>query len=135
MEGDVRLAQRIPARLNPAEGRRFGLVVGAAFLVFAGLSWWRGHTLAPYILASLGGALVLAGLVIPGSLGPVYRAWMGLAHVLSRVTTPIFLGIAYYLVLTPIGLILRAVGRNPLDVRGTGWVRREQDRSDLERQF
>jgi hypothetical protein len=135
MEGVGRLAQRIPARLSPAEGRKFALTVGAAFLVLAGLSWWRGHVRPPLVLGSLGLTLSLAGLLVPGRLGPVYRFWMGLARVLSRVTTPIFMGIVYYLVLTPIGLALRAVGRNPLQRRGSGWVRRDQVRSDLERQF
>jgi hypothetical protein len=86
----------------------------------------------------IAGALTLGGLVIPGSLGPVYRAWMGFAHALSRVTTPIFMGIVYFLVITPIAVIRRAVGGNPLRAhRGaTGWVNRKDDpRGDLSRQF
>ena len=54
------------------------------------------------MLGALGGALALAGLVVPRDLGPVERAWMGLAHPISKVTTPIFMGVMYFLVLTPI---------------------------------
>ena len=79
----------IPARLSRAELRRFGLVVGGAFLVLAAVLWWRGQGLAPTIAATLGTALVAGGLLVPGRLGPVYRGWMGLAVLLSKVTTPV----------------------------------------------
>ncbi len=88
----------------------------------------------------LGGLLIIAALALPGRLGPVYRGWMGLALLLSKVTTPIFMGIVYLLVLTPIGLVLRLVGRRPLaqpSPTGSLWVRREPGKrqSDLLRQF
>lgn len=108
------MADRIPARLSPAEGRRFGLTTGAAFLVLAGISLWRHHQIAPRVLAALGGALVIAGLVLPGRLSGVYRAWMGFAHALSKVTTPIILGVIWYGVITPAGAIARLFGRNPI---------------------
>ena len=131
---------RVPARLTPAEGRRFGLTVGAAFLALAALLWWRGRPTGAAALGALGAALVLAGLAVPEQLGPVHRAWMGLAHAISRVTTPIVLGLLYLLVFAPLGALRRLAGRNPL-VRREGpdgyWVVRtpEQRRSDLARQF
>ncbi len=134
------MASGIPARLTPQEGRRFGLTVGAAFLVLAGIVWWRGRMLGAVALGILGGLLIIAALALPGRLGPVYRGWMGLALLLSKVTTPIFMGIVYLLVLTPIGLVLRLVGRRPLaqpSPTGSLWVRREPGKrqSDLLRQF
>jgi len=104
----------IPGRLTPREGRKFGLLVGVAFLVLAGISLWRGHEWPPRVLAVVGGLLVLGGTLIPGRLGLVYRAWMGFAQLLSRVTTPVFLGVVYFVVMTPIGLLRRAFGKNPL---------------------
>lgn len=140
MEGEHRVATGIPARLTPAEGRRFGLTVGAAFLVLAGLMWWRGRMPGLITFATLGSLLVLAGLAVPGRLGPVYRGWMGLAGLMSKVTTPIFMGIVYLLVLTPLGFVLRLTGRYPLgrpDPTKSVWVVREpgQRRGDLQRQF
>jgi carbamoyltransferase len=104
----------IPARLTRARGRRFGLTVGAAFLVFAGIAFWRGHPTTAAALASIGGPLALAGLVIPIHLGPLERWWMALAHAISRVTTPVVMGVIYLLVLTPIGAIRRGLGGHPL---------------------
>lgn len=131
---------RIPARLTPAEGRRFGLLVGGVFLLLGGISRWRGHQVAPDVLWTLGAALVLGGLLIPGHLGPVYRRWMGLALMLSKVTTPIFMGLIYFGLFTPMGLFRRLSGKNSL-VRGdagTFWVQRNAGpgrRSDLSRQY
>jgi hypothetical protein len=133
------LEGRIRARLSRSEGRRFGLTVGAAFLVLAGLSFWRGHSLVPTVLATIGGAMVLGGLLLPGHMSPVYHRWMGLAHAISKVTTPVFMSIVYYLVLTPAGLIMRLFGHRPLVAKQTDggyWVAKEADRhSDLSRQF
>lgn len=135
------MAGRVPARLTAAEGRKFGVTVGTAFLVLAGIGWWRGGGIATNLFATLGGVLAVAGLVIPTHLGPVERAWMGLAHAISKVTTPIVMGIMYLLVLTPVGIIRRALGGNPLEHRGDGtsyWQRRPEGArrsASLERQF
>ena len=140
MEGRRRLATGIPARLSKAEGRKFGVTVGIAFLVLSALLWWRGAAAAPY-LAGLGGALAVAGLLIPGSLGPVFRAWMGLAHLLSKVTTPIFMGVIYFLVITPTAFVMRLLGRRSLvhrQVNGSFWIERDAavpEPSRMKRQF
>jgi len=121
------VAEGIPARLTPGEGRKFGLTLGGAFLALAGLLWWRGRIPAALVFAALGAALLLAGLAAPTRLGTVQRVWMGFGRILSRFTTPVFMGIVYFLILTPIGWILRRFGKNPVArpaVEGSFWVRR-----------
>ena len=86
----------------------------------------------------LGVGLIAAGAVIPARLGPVYRAWMGLAHAISRVTTPVFMGVIFFLILTPVGLVMRLFGRNPLkrqDVNQSYWAPPNQSRGGLKNQF
>ncbi len=122
-----------------AELRKFGITLGIAFGALAGISAWRGHTTAPLALGAIGAVLLVGGLLVPAALRPVEHAWMGLAHALSKVTTPIFLGIVYFVVFTPVGLLRRALGRHPLKhpaVDGSYWHDRGgSPRSDLERQF
>ena len=130
----------ISTRLTPAEGRKFAFPVGIAFLVLSGVVLWRQHLMFVYLFASLGGLLLVAGALIPSKLGPVYRGWMRFALILSRITTPIFMGIVFFLVITPIGLIMRFLGRNPVrreEIDGPFWVNRapDQRRSDISRQF
>ena len=140
MEGEWRLAHGISARLTPAELRKFGLTVGGVFLLIAAYSLWRDRDALMGIAGGIGGALVLLGAVVPRSLGPAYRAWMGLALLLSKVTTPIFMGLVYFLVITPIALLMRAFGRNPLAPHAkteSAWALRPEGsrRGDLQRQF
>lgn len=130
----------IPARLTPAEGRKFAFPVGLAFLALAGVTWWRGHETLVWVFGTLSGLLLLAGLLIPGRLGPVYRGWMKFAHLISLVTTPIFMGVVYYLVMAPIGLLRRTLGGNPVvqELEGGTYFRSRGEgdrRGDLTRQF
>lgn len=134
------MAKDLSAGLTRAEGRKFGLTVGAAFLVLGGILWWRGRETMSLGFAGVGSLLALAGAVIPAHLGPLHRAWMGLAHLLSKVTTPIFMSVVYFLVITPVGLLMRAFGRNPVVPvlsNGSYWVTRGESasRSSMERQF
>jgi hypothetical protein len=118
----------IPARLTPTEGRKFGLTVGGAFVVLGAILQWRGHPSASAVCLTGGAGLALAGLLAPAGLSPVYRGWMGLAYLLSKVTTPIFMGAVYFLVITPMGLLMRLFGKDPLvhrAVNNSYWHRRE----------
>jgi hypothetical protein len=87
----------------------------------------------------LGGVLLLAGLFVPGRLSRAHGAWMALARAISRVTSPIMVGVLYFGVLTPVGLLMRALGRNPLRHRernGGFWAPAQSGgRSDLKAQF
>lgn len=135
------MAAGIRAGLTPREGRKFGFTVGGAFLVLAAVSRWRGHTIAPFVMGGIGALLVLGAVVLPGRLAPIHRAWMRLALLLSKVTTPIFMGLVYFVVLTPTGLLIRLFGRNPLKTPqqdGSYWVTRstaKQASDSLTRQF
>ena len=135
------MADRIPARLTAAQGRKFGLTVGLAFLALGGVALWRGRHPTALVFGTLGAVLVLAGLIVPTQLGPVERAWMGFGHALSRVTSPIFLGIVFYLCITPIGFLMRLFGSAPLArprPGASGWIERSPDmrrRLDMQRQF
>jgi Saxitoxin biosynthesis operon protein SxtJ len=128
--------------LSKAELRKFGLTVGGAFLVLGSISWWRGHELPPRVLWTLGGLLMVPGALFPGVLGPVHRGWMKFALVLGHINTRIILTVLYYLVVTPIGAIMRLF-RDPLDrslrtPTTSQWIKREREPVELgryERQF
>ena len=140
------MGARVPTRLTAAAGRRFGLTVGAAFVIIAAvLRVWRGAVTVPLVFGGIGALLLAAAVVAPRQLGPLERVWMRLAHLISRVTTPIFLGVVYFVAITPTGIIRRLLGKNAL-VRseasgnlapGSFWIVRAPDRtqSDLDRQF
>lgn len=133
------MAHAHPARLTPRAGRSFGFAVGGALVALGALAWWRGRGALGATLLVLGAALVLAGALAPDRLGPVRAAWMTLGNLLSRITTPIVLGAVYILVATPLGVLMRLSGRNPLrhPARDDSYWRPPSSggRSDLTNQF
>lgn len=128
---------------SKTELRKFGVTVGLAFAVFGAISWWRGHETPPKVLWTLATLLVVPGLLAPALLGPVNRVWMRMAHVLGQINTRIILGILYFLVITPVGLLLRLLKGDPMDrslkePKSSAWVKREPQPIELaryERQF
>lgn len=130
----------VSARLTPVEGRKFGLLVGAAFLLVGVLLWRRTHVTAAWVTMALAVALIAGGLAMPARLGPVYRAWMALAKVISKVTTPVFMSVIFFLVLTPAGFLVRLFGHRPLTRAPGGptyWQSRAPGsrRGDMDHQF
>ena len=90
----------------------FGLIMAVAAFFFGWL-----YDLLP--LHALGAAFVLASLLIPRALTPLYRPWMRLAEGLGWFNTRVLLILIFYLVVTPIGLIMRLFGRSP--IKGGFW--------------
>ena len=132
-----------PAPYSAATGRRFAFTLAIAFAVFGAIAFLRHRSLTWNVLGGLAAIMAIAGLTVPSRLEPVEKAWMGLAHILSKVTTPIFMGIVYFVVLTPIAFMRRVAGGNPMTHKlesDSYWVKREPmdaeaARRRMERQF
>jgi hypothetical protein len=97
--------------------RKFGLTVGGAFLLFGLLALWREHPTAAAALGAPGVLLILGALLAPSWLAPVQRYWMAVGMVLGAFWSRVLLGLFYYVVVSPVGLVMRLVGRDPLDQR------------------
>jgi hypothetical protein len=98
--------------------KEFGLIVGGIFVLLG--SWWlyRGKFLNAACVAMVAGAaLVLFGVIAPRLLVVPRKLWMKLAEGMSYISSRIILAIVFFLVLTPIGLIKRAMGWDPLQRR------------------
>ena len=93
----------------------FGLLTGGLFAVVFGLlfPWVRGRGIPawPWAVAAV---LAAAALGAPALLSPIYRAWMAVGAALGWVNTRILLGAVFFLVVTPIGAVMRMTGRDPL---------------------
>lgn len=95
--------------------REFGLMTGGLIAALFGLFFpWlleTGLPLWPWLVA---GTLATWALVAPASLRPVHHYWMRLALALSRVTTPLILGVVFFLVILPVALVMKLIGRDPM---------------------
>lgn len=109
--------------------RAFGVVFAA---VFALIGLWPLIAGAPVRLWSLGiaAAFIAVALAKPGVLRPVNRLWFGFGLLLNRVVNPVVMALLFYLTVTPIGLLMRALGKDPLRLKiardaDTYWIKRE----------
>ena len=100
-------------RRTDRELRRFGAVMAAASLILAALLLWRHRPAWPY-LAVAAAIFAALGLAAPRALRPIERGWMALAGWLSVATTFVLLVLAFFLVVTPIGVVRRLLQRDPL---------------------
>lgn len=92
--------------------------MSAALLIIAAYQAWRSAAQWVWItLSAIAAVLVLGALVAPSLLRPVYRGWMKLGEVLAWVNTRIILTLVFFLVVTPIGLVMRLFGRSPMAAR------------------
>lgn len=96
--------------------REFGLLVGGIFLGLGGLALHHGKPTGP-VFTPIGAILVVLGAVVPGVLGPVYRAWMGVAEIMGKIMTSIILRLFYFLYMTPHAAIMRMTGQDPLNLK------------------
>ena len=124
--------------------RQFGLLVG---IVLVAVGCWQlyrqTYPIVRIVLWSIGSFLFAGGLLWPQILKPFYVSWMLLAHMLSWVNTRIILGVIFYLIFTPIALVMRIVQRDGLQKKinksaSSYWTQRTAPKNikeHFERQF
>jgi hypothetical protein len=98
--------------------REFGVLVGGVLLALRLWWWYRGKfEIAGAVLTLIGSVLVVLGAFAPRLLIVPRKGWMKLAEGMAYVSSRIILAIVFFLVLTPIGLVKRALGWDPLQLR------------------
>jgi hypothetical protein len=128
--------------VKASSDRFFGLTFFVVFLIIALWPLVGGH---PVRLVALGMALAFLGiaLIAPSLLAPLNQLWLKFGALLHSITSPIILGVMFYLVITPIGLLMRLTGKDLLRLKfdpdcPSYWIRREPpgpDKNSLHRQF
>jgi len=102
------------AQSETKELQSFGLIVGGIFSVI-GLWPVVFRTESPRLWAvALGAGLIGLGVVIPRSLKQVHKVWMRVGQVLGWINTRILLGLIFYGLITPMGLLLRLLGKDAM---------------------
>jgi hypothetical protein len=123
--------------------REFGLIVGGVLLLLSG--WWFYREKFPNarpVAMALGALLVLLGILLPRALVWPNKAWMALAEALAFVTTRIILAFVFFGIVTPIGIVKRWFGWDPLQRRAVAadsywkpYAERQRDPRHYEKMF
>lgn len=111
-----------------ASDRLFGAVLVAVFAAIGLVPLASGQAVRPWALIAAG-ILAAAALLAPSVLSPGKRAWLALGDRLRRVMTPVVLAFIFFVVLTPLGLLMRLLGKDLLRLRwrsdeATYWIDR-----------
>lgn len=105
--------------------RSFGLSVGAVLCAIALLLLWRGRADRAAVVGGIGAFLVVAGATYPPLLKYPSAAWWRFAQALGWVNARVLLTVLFLFVLTPLSLIWRITGKDPLArnrQRWSGWT-------------
>lgn len=117
-------------RINKKELRKFAITMFFTLGILGGFILWRKGDIG-FLFWGIGVAFLLGGLFRPSLLGPVYRGWMTMAMWVGFFMTHAILALMYYGVFTPVGLIMRTIGRDPLRMKFAGgadsyWIKRQE---------
>lgn len=127
---------------NPTarELKVFGVLFALFFALVGGLVWWQsGSRTAGLVVWAAAGLILLVFLMVAPARRPIYLGWSYALYPIGYVITMVLMGVVFYLVITPTGLLMRLFGRDPLSRKfkpgaSTYWIRRKEDAS-LDRYF
>ena len=115
---------------NLPSNRTFGLLFIGVFAVLGFYGLWKGWgvntTQAFFALSALTAGITL---LAPVFLTPFNRAWYQLGLLLGKVVSPIVLGILFFIVITPVAIVMKLAGRDALKLRkqdvSSHWIDRK----------
>ena len=118
-----------PAQIRPSSNRAFGWTFVAVFVLVGlwplgsggHLRWWA---------VAVGAMVMLATIAAPEFLNVPNRLWLRFGALLHRFVSPVVLAFMFYAVITPMGLLMRALGKDSLCLRrssslGSYWIKRD----------
>jgi hypothetical protein len=118
--------------VSRSSDRSVGLVLGAVLLAIATYRGFAtgGVSLGVTIWAVFGIGLVVLALRSPRFIAPLSALWMAIGHALSKIANPVVLGILFYLVFVPCGILMRILGQDLLRLKldpaaGDYWIERD----------
>ena len=121
------------------KNRSFGLLF---FVVFLALALWllfKNGEINLYLI-SIGLIFLVLGLLNSKILTPLNKAWVKLGEILGRIIAPIVMAIVYFLILTPISLLVRLFGKDLIGMKFSNdiksyWVKRKKSLGSMDKQF
>jgi len=101
--------------------RSFGVSVGGVLLAFALILLWRRRIGRAEVLGGIGAVLLAFGLIAPTLLKWPSALWWKFSRALGHVMARFWLTLLFFLILTPVSLVWKMIGRDPLDRRRDKW--------------
>ena len=118
--------------------RSFGIVFFVVFLIIAIYPLINGDELRLWsLIVSI--IFLLLGLVNSKILNPLNKLWFKFGIFLGKIISPLIMGIIFFLVVTPIGLLMRLLNKDLLNLKfnnnNTYWIEKTEPKSKMKNQF
>jgi hypothetical protein len=125
---------------NPREWQKFVAVMGVVANLLAWLPWWRGHLplAVPMTVAVLTVLVLAAALIRPQWFRGFYRGGMKVSFQIGQVIGKVMLTLFFFIVVTPMGLLLRLFGKDLLQLRRSDdktWWRPAKNSREFDRMY
>ena len=121
-----------------SSNRSFGILF---FIVFLGIGLWplKNNNDPNYIFLGLSSIFLILGIINSKLLYPLNKAWVKFGEILGMIIAPIVMGLIYFIILTPISLLVRLSGKDLLKLKknksSTYWIKREKNIGNMDKQF
>ncbi len=125
-------------KIKLPSNRNFGIVFSIVFLIIATWPILNQNEIRIWsIIISL--IFLILGLINSKFLSPLNKAWFKFGLILGSVIAPVVMGVVYFLVVTPTGLIMKALGKDILGLKrnknSTYWLEKDNSNNNLKNQF
>jgi len=121
--------------------KKFGIFVGGIFALIVVLMWFYDYPQTlQIILSGFSVYLLISALLYPNLLKYVYKFWMSFALVIGGLISRLILIALFFLVITPIGIILKLSGKKMLDIKQneekkTYWITKKTKKINYEKMY
>ena len=122
-----------------SSNRSFGILF---FLVFLGFGLWPlTKEMSPNIyLIIISVIFLILGLLNSKLLSPLNNLWIKFGEILGKIIAPIVMAVVYFLILTPISLLVRLFGKDLIEMKFNNnvksyWIKRKKDLGSMDKQF
>ena len=121
-----------------SSNRSFGILFFIVFLII-GLWPLKNNNDPNYIILGLSSIFLILGIINSKLLTPLNKAWVKFGEILGMIIAPIIMGLVYFIILTPISLLVRLSGKDLLKLKknksSTYWIEREKNIGNMDKQF
>ena len=124
---------------SQGSNKSFGLLFFVVFLIIGLWPLKNGESLNYYfIIASV--VFLILGLLNSKLLSPLNKSWIKLGEILGIIIAPIVMALVYFVILTPISIIVRVFGKDLLGLKflkekNTYWIKRKKNLGSMKKQF
>ena len=124
---------------SQSSNKSFGLLFFVFFLILALWPLKNGNNLNLFFI-TISGIFLILGLINSKLLSPLNKLWIKFGEILGMIIAPIVMALVYFVILTPVSLAVRVLGKDLLGLKflkekESYWIKRKKNLGSMKKQF